>query len=139
VNVARDHFLADAAFAGDQDRGFGRRDLIGQRDSVLHRFVGGDQRAIVVAHGREHGGDQFGVRRQRDVLARAGADRFGRDHRIDADARGHDRHDDVLSLVRRDQSGDVEARIDHQQIGAAPARSARVACSIVSTWATFAP
>ena len=119
VNVARQHFLADAALAGDHDRGFGRGDLIGHGNDQLHRRVRGDERALIVADGGEHGGNQLGIGRQRNIFARAGADRARRHHGIDADACGHDRHDNVLGFIGGDERGDIEPGVDHEQVGAA--------------------
>ncbi len=90
---------------------------------MLHRRIVGDQRAGVVRHRREHGGDQFGIGRQRDEFLGAGGDRHRRPPRIGIDAAGDDRHRDVLALIGLDQGADVELVVDHQQIGAlAPAQ-----------------
>ena len=125
VDVARQHFLAGAALAGDQDRGIARRDLVGERDHRAHRLVFEDQLVAFVGDGGEHGGDQLGVGRQRQVFLGAGADRVDGAARIGADAAGDDRGADALGDERAHQLADVERDIAEHEVGAAAAAQAR--------------
>jgi hypothetical protein len=118
VDVAGQHLLADAAFAGDQDRGVRARHAVGHGDHRLHGDVARHHRAVVVGDRGQDGGDQLGVRRQGDELLGPGADGVGRLARAGVDAAGHHRHPDALGLVGGDQAGDVEQVVDHQQVGA---------------------
>jgi len=77
VHVARHDFLADAAFAGDQDRGVGAGDLVGQLHHRLHGRIAGDHRPVVVGDGGQHRGDQLGFGRKRDEFLGPGADGVG--------------------------------------------------------------
>jgi hypothetical protein len=54
----------------------------------------------LVGDGGEHGGDQFGIRRQRQIFLGAGADRVDRGARVGADAAGDDRSADAFGLER---------------------------------------
>ncbi len=119
MHVARQHLLAGARFAGDENRGLARRDLLGELDDAGHGVVAVDQFAAVVGDGGEHRGDQFRVRRQRDVFLGAGMDGRDRGARIGPGAAGDDRHMDVLGLEPRHQIADIERDIDHQEVGAA--------------------
>ena len=119
MHVARQHLLAGAAFAGDQHRGVGGGDLLGELDHLRHRVVAIDHFAVVVGDGREHRRDQLGVGRQRDVFLGAGVDGVDRGARVIGDAAGDDRHVDALGVEPRHQVADVEGDVDHQQIGAA--------------------
>ena len=94
-------------------------DLLGELDDARHGVVAVDQFAAVVGDGGEHGGDQFGVGRQRDVFLGAGLDRGDRGARVGRGAAGDDRRVDVLGLEPGDQLADVERDVDHQQVGAA--------------------
>ena len=120
MDVARQHLLAGAAFAGDQDAGVGRRDLARQAKHLVHRRILEHQRAPVVADRREDRGDQLGIGRQRQELARAGPDRGDRGAGIGADPVGDHRHADALRRQRPDQPGDVARDVDQHQVGAAP-------------------
>ena len=125
MDVARQHFLADAAFAGDQDRGFGAGDLVGQLD---HRAIASSRSTSsrdVVGDGRQDGGDQLGVGRQRDEFLGAGADGGDRGAGVGADAAGHHRDVDALGLEPHHQGADVEVDVDHQQVGALAAAQQR--------------
>ncbi|MNQ95635.1 hypothetical protein D3C85_1112010 [compost metagenome] len=121
VQVTGHHLLADAAFAGDQDGGVRTRHLIGQTDDGLHRRVGRDHRALVVGHGRQNGGDQVRLGRQGDELLGPGADGVGGLLRVSVHAAGDDGHEDALGVVGGDQGGDVDAVVDHHQVGPLPA------------------
>ena len=68
-----------------------RGDLLGELDHARHGLVAVDQFAPVVGDGRQHGGDQLGVGRQRDVFLGAGLDGRDRGARIGGDAAGDDR------------------------------------------------
>jgi hypothetical protein len=120
VDIARHDFLADAAFAGDQDRGVRGGDLVGELHHFRHRRVARHHRLVVIADGGEHGGDQFGVGRQGDEFLGPGADRLGGGGRRRVDAAGDHGDADALGLVGLDQAGDVELEIDHQQVRALP-------------------
>ena len=119
MHVARQHFLAGAGFAGDQHRGVGGRDLLRELDHLRHRLVAIDQLARVVGDGGEHGRDQLGVGRQRDVFLGAGMDGGDRGAGVVGDAAGDDRHVDAFGLEPHHQVADVEGDVDHQQVGAA--------------------
>ena len=118
VDVARQHFLAGAGFAGDHDGGVGAGNLLRQLDHLGHGFVAIDQFAGIVGDGGEHRGDQFGIRRQRDVFLGAGVDRGHRGAGIVGDAAGHDWHVDMFGLEPHHQVADVERDIDQQEVGA---------------------
>ena len=109
VDVAGHHFLAGAAFAGDQDRGFAAGDLIGQRDDGIHRTVFMDELMAFFGHGRQHRGDQFGIGRQRQIFLGAGADRIDGAARIGADAAGDDRRADPFGRQGAHQPADILA------------------------------
>ena len=85
---------------------------------MRHRFVAIDEVAGIVGDGGEHGGDQFRIRRQRDVFLGAGMDRRDRGAGIVGDAAGDDRHVDVLGLEPHHEVADVEGDVDQQQVGA---------------------
>ena len=78
VHEARQHFLAGAAFAGDEHGGVRARDLLGELDDLRHGVVAVDHLARVVGDGGEHGRDQIGIGRQRDVFFGAGMDGIDR-------------------------------------------------------------
>ena len=118
MDITRQHFLAGAGFAGDHHGGVGARDLLRQLDDLAHGFVAIDQVARVIGDGGEHGGDQFGIGRQRDVFLGAGVDRGDRGAGVVGDAAGHDRHVDVLGFQPHHQVADVEGDVDQQQVGA---------------------
>ena len=119
VDVARQHLLAGAGFAGDQHGGVGGRDLLGELDHLRHRLVAVDQLARVVGDRRQHRRDQLRIGRQRDVFLGAGVDRGDRGARVVGDAAGDDRHMDVLGLQADDERADVDCDVDHEQVGAA--------------------
>ena len=118
MNIARQHFLAGAGFAGDHHGGVGAGDLLGELDHLGHRFVAVDQVAGIVGDGGKHGGDQFRVGRQRDVFLGAGVDRGDRGAGVVGDAAGDDRHVNVLGLQPHHQVADVEGDVDQQEVGA---------------------
>ncbi len=127
VDVARQHLLAGAALAGDQDRGVGGRDLVGELDDGLHRLVLEDELVALVGDGGEHGCDQLGVGRQRQVFLGAGADRVDGAARIGADATGHDRRADALAGQPAHQQADVERDVAEDEVGAVAAAQRRQA------------
>ena len=86
---------------------------------MRHALVAIDQLARVVGDGGEHGGDQLGIGRQRDVLLGAGVDGGDRGAGVVAHPAGDDRHRDALGLEAAHQVADVERDVDHQQVGAA--------------------
>ena len=92
---------------------------MGEFNNARHRLVAIDHLAPVVGDGREHGRDQVGVGRQRDVFLGAGMDGVDRRTRIVGDAAGHDRDMDALGVEPVHQVSDVEGDVDHQQVGAA--------------------
>ena len=98
MNIARQHFLAGAAFAGDQHRGVRAGDLLGEFHHRGHGVVAIDHFAVVVGDGGEHRGDQFRIGRQRDVFFGAGVDRLDRGARVIGNAAGDDRHVDAFGI-----------------------------------------
>jgi hypothetical protein len=118
VDIARQHFLAGAGFAGDHDGSVGTRDLLRQLDHLAHRLVAVDEVAGIVGDGGQYGCDQLRIGRQRDVFLGAGMDRGDRGAGVVGDAAGHDRHVDVLGFEPHYQVADVEGDVDQQQIGA---------------------
>jgi hypothetical protein len=118
VDVARQHLLAGAGLAGDQHGGIGGGNLLGKLHHLRHRLVAPDQLAVIVGDGGEHGRDQLGIGRQRDVFLGAGMDRGNRGAGVVLDAAGDDRHVDVLELELLDQGADVDRDLDHQEVGA---------------------
>jgi hypothetical protein len=118
VDIARQHFLAGAGFAGDHHRSVGARDLLRQFYHLGHRLVAVDQVAGIVGCRGEHRGDQFRIGRQRDVFLGAGVDRGHRGAGVVGDAAGDDRHVNVLGFQPHHQVADVEADIDQQEVGA---------------------
>jgi hypothetical protein len=63
MQVARQHFLAGAAFAGDQHGGIRAGDLLGELDHAGHGVVAIDHLAPIVGDGGEHRRDQIGIGR----------------------------------------------------------------------------
>jgi hypothetical protein len=120
VDIARQHLLAGAGFAGDEDGGVASRHLIGQRDDRAHGFVFVDELMALVRHRRQHGRDQLGIGRQRQILLGSGANGVDGAARVGADAAGHHRRADALGGERADQPADVVGDIAHDEIGAAP-------------------
>ncbi len=118
VHVAGQHLLAGAGFAGDHHRGIGASDLLCQLDDLGHGVVAVDQIAGIVGHCGQHRGDQFRIRRQRDVFLGAGVDGGNRGAGIVGDAAGDDRHMDVFDLQPHHQVADVEGDIHQQQVRA---------------------
>ena len=118
MDIARQHLLAGAGFAGDHHGGVGAGDLLRQLDHLGHRLVAVNEVAGIVGDGGEHRGDQFRIRRQRDVFLGAGVDRGHRRAGVVGDAAGDDRHVNVLGLEPHHQIADVEGDVDQQQVGA---------------------
>ena len=127
MDIARQHLLAGAAFAGDEDRRLGARDLLGELNDFRHRIVLPDHLAGVVGDGGEHGRDQLRIGRQRDVFLGAGMDRGDGGAGVGGDAAGDDRHVDVLGLHPHHEVADVETDIDQQEVGALAAAQDRAA------------
>ena len=69
----------------------------GELDDLRHGVVAVDQLAAVVGDGGEHGRDQLGIGRQRDVFLGAGVDGGDRGAGVVLDAAGDDRHVDAFS------------------------------------------
>lgn len=120
MHEAGKHFLAGAALAGDEHRGFRRRDLLGKLHDRGHRLVAIDHVAVVLRHGGKDGGDQIGIGRQRDVFFGAGMNGAHRGAGVIGDAAGHDRHMNALGFQLLHQFANVDGDIDHHEIGAAP-------------------
>ena len=118
MDVTGEDFLAGAALAGDQDRGVGGGHLIGELDDAGHQLVAHHEVAAFLRHRGEHGGDQVGVGRQGDVFLGAGADGADRGAGVVGDAAGDHGDVDQFDLELLDQIADVEADVDHQEIGA---------------------
>ena len=118
MDIPRHHFLADATFAGDQDRGVGGGDLVGERLDLHHRRVLRDEWAIIIGNSRKHSGDQFGIGRQRDEFAGAGADGGGGGGGGGGDAAGDDGGDNALTFHGCNQRHDVFVNIDHDNVSA---------------------
>jgi hypothetical protein len=118
VDVARQHLLAGAGFAGDHDRGVRAGDLLSQLDHLGHRLVAVDHVARIIGDGGEHRGDQFRIGRQRDVFLGTGVDRGHGRSGVVGDAAGDDRHVNVFGLQPHHQIADVEGDVDQQQVGA---------------------
>ena len=125
VKVLGHHFLAGAAFAGDQHRGIGGGDLFGEFDDARHAGIAEQEVGGFAGHGGDDGGDQLGVGRQRDVFLGAGADGVDGSGGIGLGAAGDDRNVEALGVERGDQAGDVDHHIDEEQIGAAAGAEAR--------------
>jgi hypothetical protein len=120
VNIARQYFLAGAGFAGNQHRGVAAGDLLRELDDASHGVIAIDQLARIFGDGGQHGGNQFRVGRQRDILLGAGMDRGNRGARIGGGAASNDRRVNVLGFEPGDEVADVDRDIDHQKIRAAP-------------------
>ena len=118
VQITGDHLLARAAFAGDQDTCFGRRDLPGDAEQLVHRRILEHQPLPVVADRSEDRGDQLRLGGQRQELPGARFDRSDRGARVGAYAVGDHRQEDPLGRERPDQPGDVGRDIDQDQIRA---------------------
>ena len=140
VDVARQHLLAGAGFAGDQHRGVGGGDLLRELHHLRHRLVAPDEFAGVVGDGGEHGRDQLGIGRQRDVFLGAGVDRGDRGAGVVLDAAGDDRHMDVLELELARRGRGCRPR-PRPSAGRRPCRSAarRAPARSNSAWVTAAP
>ena len=120
MHIARQHLLAGAGFAGDQHRSVAGRDLQRELDDARHGVVAKNEFARVVGDGGQHRGDQFRVRRQRDVLFGAGLNGDDRGAGVGRGAAGDDRRVNVLGLQPGYQLADRQGDIDHQPVGAAP-------------------
>ena len=118
MQVPRHHFLTRARGPGDQDAGFGRRDLVGHLDQIAHARVGIDDVARFFGNGLKDRRDQFRVRRHGYVFLGPGLDRADRGLAVGADAAGDDGQNDPLAFQRRHQPGDVGLNVDHDQVGA---------------------
>src|SRR6202020_3570597 len=88
VDITRQHFLAGAGLAGDHDGSVRTRDLLGEFDDLGHGVVAIDEVARVIGDRSEYGGDQFRIRRQRNIFLGAGVDRGDRGAGIVGDAPG---------------------------------------------------
>ncbi len=101
MDIARQDFLAGAGFAGDHHGGIGAGDLLRQLDDLGHGLVAVDQVTGIVGDGGQHRGDQFRIRRQRDVFFGTGVNRGDCGTGIVGDAAGDDRHVDVFGFQQQ--------------------------------------
>ena len=120
VHIARQHLLAGARFAGNQHRCVARRDLQRQLHHPRHRVITINEIAGVVGDGSQHRGDQFRVRRQRNVFFGAGLNGGDRGAGVGRGAAGDDRRMDMFGFQCAHQVADGDGDIDHQEVGAAP-------------------
>src|SRR5579859_7018373 len=81
--------------------------------------------AGIVGDGGQHRGDQFWIRRQRDIFLGAGMDRGNRGAGVRGDAAGDDRNMDVLGLEPHHEVADVEPDIDQEEVCALAAAQHR--------------
>ncbi len=119
MDIARQNFLAGSGFAGDEDRGFGRRDLISHGDDPGAGFVLENELMRLVGDGGQDGRDQCGIGGQRHIFLGAGANGVHRTARIGSDAAGNDGSADALGGQRTHQHADIQRHVRHHQIGAA--------------------
>jgi hypothetical protein len=118
VDVTREHFLAGARLASDQHGGFGARHLLGAADRRLHGGVAHHQRMALAGRRFEDRGDQLGVRRQRQELARAVADGADGGIRIVPGATGHHGDGDAFGDHGADQPADVAGEVAQHEVNA---------------------
>ena len=118
MDETRHDLLAGTRLAGDQHAGVGPGDLLGQSQHPAHGRIAEDEGTGLFRHRLQHGGDQLGVGRQRDVLLGAGANGLRRLLWVGVDAATDDLHGDALRIELLDEARDVELDVDHQQIGA---------------------
>jgi hypothetical protein len=116
--MARQHFLAGARFAQDQHRGIGRRNLFGPVYRLVHRGIAHDHRVGLAGGRLQDGGDEVGVRRQRQELAGALADGAGSGFRVVAGAAGDDRHRDALAGQRAHHRAHVVREVTQHDVDA---------------------
>ncbi len=120
MDIMGHDFLAGTGFTRDQDAGFRRSDLIGKSDDIAHFRILENQRMAVFCDGRKNGGDEFGVRRERNVLLGTGAYRVDRGAGIRLDTASDDRNADMFALQPENEVADIRSDIDHHQVGTAP-------------------
>jgi hypothetical protein len=116
VNMPGDHFLARAAFAGDQHAGIGPGDLLGDAQDTGHCRILGDHLSLLGADHTENAGDQFRVRRQGKEFTGPGANRADGARRVGIDPIGDDRQEDPLLAEQPDQVIDREIDVGEDQI-----------------------
>jgi len=118
MDIAGQHFLTRAAFAGHQDGGFAAGDLVGQAEHSTHGFVFINQLMGFVRHRRQHRGDQFRIGGKRQIFLGARANSRHGAACVGADAAGHDRSADALGRQPAHQGADIQAHIAEHQVGA---------------------
>ena len=118
MQVARQHLLAGARFTRDQHRCLGTCDLLGAAHAGLHRRIAHDEGVRLPGGGFEDGGDEVGVRRQRQEFLRAGSDRADRGLGVRMAAAGDDGHEDALAGEGGDEGADVMDDLDQHEIDA---------------------
>ena len=116
MNIAGNDFLAGAAFAGDQDGGFGARDLIGQADDRLHGRIVDYHRPVIVGDSGQHGRDHLGVWWQRNEFFGTSSDRGSRPVGIWVHSAGDNWRANTFGLIGRNQRGDIQVVIHQQQV-----------------------
>jgi hypothetical protein len=116
VDVAGQHFLAGAGLAADQHRGIGAGDLLGAVHGGLHRRIADDHGMRFAGRGFEDRGDQVGVGRQRQELARPGVDGADGGVGIVAGAAGDDRDGHALGRQRGDDGAHVVRDVAQHQV-----------------------
>ncbi len=131
VQVAREHLLASAALAGDQNGRVRARHLLGELDHLLHGGIAPDEGGVVGDHRLQDRRDHVGVRRQRDVLLRPRLDRRDGCACVRSRAAGDDGRTDALRFQRADEVGDGERDVDHDQVGALGAQDGEALVDVV--------
>ncbi len=116
MKKASQDLLAGAAFAGDQHRCLGRRHLRQPLEQRRHLRIGVDRCLGAASCRLEHGGNQLGIRRQRQEFLGAGGDGAQRRLLLLRAAAGDHRAGDALGRQRLDQPRDVEAQVAEDQI-----------------------
>ena len=127
MDVARQHLLAGARFTHDQHRGIGGRDLFGAAHGFLHGGVAHDHRVGLAGGGFQDGGDQIGIGRQRQELARALANGACCRLRVVAGAAGDNRHRDAFGGERAHHRAHVVRQIAQHEVDASVRAQARQA------------
>jgi len=120
VEVLGHHLLAGAALAGDEHRGVGRGDLVGELHHARHGRVAIKEVGRLAGDSGDHSGDQLGVGGQGDVFLGAGADGIHGRRGVALGAAGDHGNDETLGLEPGDQPGNVHHYVDQHQVGAAP-------------------
>ncbi|KAL0572099.1 hypothetical protein ABG067_009295, partial [Albugo candida] len=108
MDRARHSFLARAPLATDQHRRarLGHRKRIGRRADE-RRILADQLDAHIGGGGEDHRGDQRAIGRQRQIIARARADRGDRALGRGIDPAGNDGRQDPLGAQPREKPGDI--------------------------------